>query len=154
MAAMRPQRARTANTTLLTIRTPTWNDDLPERRSDQHVLLDEYLIRGFPHAVKTNVGPNGKPHDPLTFADIDPAQINLNDGAYARGPIGSSNAFEVHNIGEVWAMALLEVRARFVNRLGLNTGNQRVLQFVTDGMNSLFDVSVDIRSRPESGPRI
>ena len=31
-------------------------------------------------------------------------------------------------------MALLEVRARFINRLGFANGNQRILQFVTDGM--------------------
>ncbi|HQX82546.1 MAG TPA: M36 family metallopeptidase, partial [Vicinamibacterales bacterium] len=93
-----------------------------------------YGIRRFPHAVKTNLGSNGKPHNPLTFADIDPAQINLTDGAYARGPIGSATAFQVHNIGEVWAAALFEVRARFINRLGWATGNQRILQFVTDGM--------------------
>jgi hypothetical protein len=52
-----------------------------------------YGIRRFPYAVKTNVGSNGKPHNPLTFADIDPAQIDLTDGAYPRGPIGSSTAW-------------------------------------------------------------
>ena len=93
-----------------------------------------YGIRRFPHAVKTNVGANTKPHNPLTFADIDPAQINLTDGAYPKGPGGSATAFQVHNIGEVWAAALFEVRARFINRLGWATGNQRILQFVTDGM--------------------
>jgi hypothetical protein len=31
-------------------------------------------------------------------------------------------------------MALLEVRARFITRLGFATGNRRFLQFVTDGM--------------------
>ena len=41
---------------------------------------------------------------------------------------------QVHNIGEVWASTLYEVRARFVTRLGFATGNQRFLQFVTDGM--------------------
>ena len=46
----------------------------------------------------------------------------------------ADTAFEVHNIGEVWAMALLEVRARFITRLGWAAGNQRILQFVTDGM--------------------
>ena len=40
----------------------------------------------------------------------------------------------MHNIGEVWASALFEVRARFITRLGFATGNQRILQFVTDGM--------------------
>ena len=93
-----------------------------------------YGIRRFPYSVITNLGPNGKPYNPLTFADIDPAQINLTDGAFPRGPIGSSSAFQVHNIGEVWCSALLEVRARLITRLGWATGNQLALQLVTDGM--------------------
>ena len=93
-----------------------------------------YGIRRFPYAVKTNVGANGKPHNPLTLADIDPAQIDLTDGAFPRGPIGSATAFQVHNIGEVWCMTLLEMRARLITRLGHATGNQKALQLVTDGM--------------------
>ncbi len=94
-----------------------------------------YGIRRFPYALRTVTGgPMNRPHNPLTFADIDPTQIDLTDGAYARGPVGSNTAFQVHNIGEVWAMALFEVRARFINRLGFAAGNQRILQFVTDGM--------------------
>ncbi|HEX7154497.1 MAG TPA: M36 family metallopeptidase [Thermoanaerobaculia bacterium] len=93
-----------------------------------------YGIRRFPYALITSLGPNGKPYNPLTFADVDPTQINLTDGAYPRGPIGSSSAFAVHNIGEIWASALFEVRARIINRLGWAVGNQRTLQIVTDGM--------------------
>jgi subtilisin-like proprotein convertase family protein len=92
-----------------------------------------YGIRRFPHATISTVGPNGKPHNPLTFADIDPTQINLTDGAFPRGPGGSANAFQVHNIGEVWCAALWEVRARIIDRMGF-AGNQRTLQLVTDGM--------------------
>ncbi|MBD0325710.1 MAG: M36 family metallopeptidase, partial [Pyrinomonadaceae bacterium] len=98
-----------------------------------------YGVRRFPYAVKTNVGGAGatrpgQPHNPLTYADIDPAQININDGAYNRGPIGSSSATAVHNIGEVWCMMLLEVRARLITRMGYAAGNQRALQIVTDAM--------------------
>jgi extracellular elastinolytic metalloproteinase len=93
-----------------------------------------YGIRRFPYAVKTNVGPNGKPHYPLTYADIDPAQIDITDGAFPRGPVGADEADEVHNIGEIWCMMLLEVRARIITNLGFATGNQRALQIVTDGM--------------------
>jgi subtilisin-like proprotein convertase family protein len=92
-----------------------------------------YGIRRFPHATMSTVGANGKPHNPLTFADIDPTQINLTDGAFPRGPIGSAAAFQVHNIGEVWCSALWEVRARIIDRMGFS-GNQRMLQLVTDGM--------------------
>jgi len=41
-----------------------------------------YGIRRFPYAVRTATGgPLNRPFNPLTFADIDPAQINLTDGA-------------------------------------------------------------------------
>src|SRR5262249_17531058 len=40
----------------------------------------------------------------------------------------------VHNVGEVWCTMLLEMRARFIHRLGFTNGNQRALQVVTDGM--------------------
>ncbi len=94
-----------------------------------------YGIRRFPYAVKTTTGgPLNRPHNPLTLADIDPAQINTGDGAYAISPWISNSATEVHNAGEVWCMALLEVRARLITRLGFATGNQRALQIVTDGM--------------------
>jgi extracellular elastinolytic metalloproteinase len=93
-----------------------------------------YGIRRFPYATISTVGPNGRPHNPMTFADIDPTQINLTDGAFPRGPIGSANAFEVHNSGEIWAMTLWEVRARIIDRMGFAAGNQRTLQLVTDGM--------------------
>jgi uncharacterized repeat protein (TIGR01451 family) len=96
-----------------------------------------YGIRRFPYAVKTNVGPNGKPHNPLTLADTNVNAIDLTDGAFARGPFGAggrAGAVSVHNIGEVWCMSLLEVRARLIKRLGYAVGNQRMLQLVTDAM--------------------
>jgi subtilisin-like proprotein convertase family protein len=95
-----------------------------------------YGIRRFPYAVKTAVGPNGRPHNPLTFADADPAQLDTTDGAFPESPINFSDngATETHNLGEIWCMALLEMRARIITRLGFATGNQRALQIVTDGM--------------------
>ena len=93
-----------------------------------------YGIRRFPYALKTTVGLNGRPHNPLTFADVDASKINLTDGAFPRGPIGSATAHAVHNVGEVWCMTLLEVRARLIALHGFAVGNQRMLQLVTDGM--------------------
>ncbi len=94
-----------------------------------------YGIRRFPKAIMAATGgPNNRPHNPLTFADIDATQINLNDGAFARGPNGAATADQVHNMGEVWSSALWEVRAKFIARLGWQVGNRRVLQYVTDGM--------------------
>ena len=94
-----------------------------------------YGIRRFPYAVKTTLGANGRPHNPLTFADIDSTQADLTDGAYpASTAFGSATRDQVHEVGQIWAMMLLEVRARFITRLGFTEGNRRILQFVTDGM--------------------
>jgi len=91
-----------------------------------------YGIRRFPYAVLAFTGgPSNRPHNPLTFADVNPG-CNLSDGAYSPRFVGSCN--EIHNAGEIWAVALWEVRARLVQRLGWSVGNRRILQLVTDGM--------------------
>jgi hypothetical protein len=98
-------------------------------------------IRRFPKAVIAFVGPNGKPHNPLTFRYVNnncntligTTTTNPNS-AYPRGPFGSSTCDQVHNLGEVWSSALWEVRALMVQRLGFTAGTERVLQVVTDGM--------------------
>jgi uncharacterized repeat protein (TIGR01451 family) len=95
-----------------------------------------YGFRRFPYAVKAHLGANGKPHNPLTFADTDDAQLDTSDGAFPESPLDRSanGATQIHNLGEVWALALLEMRARLITRLGFTAGNQRALQLVTDGM--------------------
>jgi hypothetical protein len=106
------------------------------KQLDGPAYLDNYYygIRRFPYAPRAVTGLNGRPHSPLTFGDIDSTQHDISDGAYPRGPVGSATVDQVHNIGEVWAGMLWEVRARFVSRLGHAVGNQRILQYVTDGM--------------------
>ena len=95
-----------------------------------------YGIRRFPYAVKTFTGgASNRPHNPLTFADIDPAQINCTDGAFAPSPlIPCGNAAEVHNEGELWAVTGAEVWSRFITRLGHDPGTLHTLQLYTDGM--------------------
>jgi hypothetical protein len=94
-----------------------------------------YGIRRFPKAVMAFTGgPNNRPHNPLTFADVDSTQFNVNDGAFGRGPFGSSTVDQVHNLGEIWNSALWEVRAKMITRSGWAIGNRKVLQLVTDGM--------------------
>jgi hypothetical protein len=101
-----------------------------------------YGIRRFSISRQTTVGANGKPHNPLTFADIDPPQINWSDGAFPRR---SSARRMKYNIGEVWCMALLEVSGAVHQAARFATGNQRFLQFVTDGMK--LDRPIPRRSR-------
>ena len=92
-----------------------------------------YGIRRFPKAVFAFTGgPNNRPHNPLTFKDIDPAQMNLTDGAFAPAFTGSATA--VHDGGEIWSSMMWEVRAKLVQRLGGPAGNKKVLQLAMDGM--------------------
>ena len=94
-----------------------------------------YGIRIFPYSVKAFTGgPNNLPYNPQTFADIDPAQISNTDGAYPRKPGSTNDATQVHRAGAIWCLTLWEVRARFISRLGAETGNRKTLQLVTDGM--------------------
>ena len=100
-------------------------------------------IRRFPRAPITFLGPNGKPHNPLTFRYLN-SDCNTLVGtttsnpppssAYPRGPFGSTTCDQVHAAGEIWSSALWEVRNRMVQRLGFTAGTTRVLQVVTDGM--------------------
>ncbi len=94
-----------------------------------------YGIRRFPKAVIAFTGgPGNLPHNPLTFADADSTQFDITDGAYTRGPFGSSTPDQVHALGEIWSSLLWEVRSKLVTRLGWADGNRKVLQLVTDGM--------------------
>ena len=101
-----------------------------------------YGIRRFPKAVISFRGPNGKPHNPLSFRHLNvgcnveigtPTQIGT-ISAFPRGPFGSTQCDQVHAAGEIWSSALWEVRAKYIQRLGHTEGTRRVLQHVTDGM--------------------
>jgi len=78
--------------------------------------------------------------NPLTWADLDDVTFNL-AGGIAASPLNFSanGACEVHNIGEIWCNTLWEVRSRIIaDPAGANgdvpTGNNTMLQIVTDGM--------------------
>jgi hypothetical protein len=100
-----------------------------------------YGIRRFPVAKISCVGPNNKPHNPLTFrylnADcntlIGTTTTNPNS-AFPRGPIGTTTCDQTHNAGEIWANTLWEVRDALIARHGAAEGNRRALQYITDGM--------------------
>jgi hypothetical protein len=96
-----------------------------------------YGIRRFPKCIMSSTGgPMNRPHNPLTFADIDSTQANTTNGAFAAmaGPHISTTVDQVHAAGEVWSSALWEVRNRFIQRLGWAVGNVKAMQLVTDGM--------------------
>lgn len=98
-------------------------------------LLDNYAygIRRFPYSTDNTV-------NPLTWADVDDVTNSLT-GGIAPSPLNfnGNGALEVHNVGEVWALTLWEVRSRVIaDPAGANgnvpTGNHTMLQLVTDGL--------------------
>ncbi len=86
-----------------------------------------YGIRRYPYSTDLT-------KNPLTFKDIDPAQFSAHAGIPASPVVGGGGAAEVHNQGEVWCATLWEARANLINKFGFATGNQLILQLVTDGM--------------------
>lgn len=88
-----------------------------------------YGIRRYPYSTDME-------NSPLTLADIDPALFD--DDGVAMSPLFpdplSEDPDEVHNAGEIWALALWEVRANLVTDHGWATGNELILQLVTDSL--------------------
>ncbi len=97
-----------------------------------------YGIRRYPKApLQFTGGANNKPHNAYVFSDINAGcatRFTNANFAFARGPIGSSQCDQVHNIGEIWSSILWEVRHRMITRLDWAEGNRKTLQYVTDGM--------------------
>ncbi|HEX3552919.1 MAG TPA: M36 family metallopeptidase [Thermoanaerobaculia bacterium] len=98
-------------------------------------LTDNYLygIRRFPYTTDNTV-------NPLTWADVDDVTANYS-GGIPISPLGFefNGGLEVHNIGEIWALTLWEVRSRVIaDPAGANgdvpTGNATMLQIVTDAL--------------------
>lgn len=103
-----------------------------------------YGLRRFPVAVLRSRGPNGLPHNPLTFRYMNAGcdtligtSITNPNSAYPRNPIFGTGAAcdQVHNMGEIWAVTLWEMRDQLIQRRLLSTdGNRRAIQYITDGM--------------------
>jgi uncharacterized repeat protein (TIGR01451 family) len=98
-------------------------------------LTDNYLygIRRFPYSTDNLV-------NPLTWADVDDVTYDPS-GGISPSPLnfGNGGALEVHNVGEIWALSLWEVRSRIIaDPTGANgdvpTGNHTMLQLVTDAL--------------------
>jgi hypothetical protein len=105
-----------------------------------------YGIRRFPKAVITSTGgPLNRPHNPLTYADIDPAQFNVSDSAF--GPAFTGSPTQAHDGGEVWSSFLWEVRARLITRLGHTAGTSKMVQLMLDGMKTATSTSTMLNSR-------
>jgi len=95
-------------------------------------LMENYYfgIRRFPYC--TDLAKN-----PLTFRDIDPLQASLHEDVPinpVHREIKPANAANVHYQGEVWCMMLWEARANLILKHGFTSGNELMLQLVTDGL--------------------
>jgi len=105
-----------------------------------------YGIRRFPTAIKAAIGPNGLPHNPLTFGYLNSncdTRIGTTStsvsSAFPRNPAfstssGTQACDQVHNSGEIWSVTLWEVRNQLIVQHGAVEGNRRALQYITDGM--------------------
>ncbi len=98
-------------------------------------LTDNYLyaIRRFPYSTDNSI-------NPLTWADVDDVTLDPS-GGIAESPLGfdANGGMEVHNVGEIWASSLWEVRSRLIadpaGAAGdVPTGNHTMLQLVIDGL--------------------
>jgi uncharacterized repeat protein (TIGR01451 family) len=98
-------------------------------------LTDNYVygIRRFPYTTDNSV-------NPLTWAETDDVTADYS-GGIPISPLGFefNGGFEVHNIGEIWALTLWEVRSRIIaDPAGANgnvpVGSDTMLQIVVDGM--------------------
>jgi uncharacterized repeat protein (TIGR01451 family) len=86
-------------------------------------------IRRYPYSTDLTKAP-------LTFKDIDSAQISSHPGVPVSPIFGFQplNAAEVHNSGEIWCSALWEARANVIRKHGFTVGNELILRLVTDGL--------------------
>ncbi len=86
------------------------NDDLDGTYAVGQYALNNYArgIRRFPYSTNTQVYP-------LNFGDI-------------------ARSTEIHNVGEIWCNALLEMRAQLIRRHGFREGQRQSIQLVVDGL--------------------
>ncbi len=91
-----------------------------------------YGIRRMPYAVMSFTGgPQNRPHDSRTAGDVN-IGCSLADGAFPPSFTGTCD--QVHNTGEVWVSMLMEARGEMMQRLGVEAGNRRMLEIVTNGL--------------------
>ena len=96
-----------------------------------------YGIRRYPTSIIRSLGANNNPHNAYRFSDINAgcaARLTTANFAFERGIFGVTQCDQIHNAGEIWNVALWEVRAFLIEQHGAVEGNRRALQYVTDGM--------------------
>ena len=97
-------------------------------------------IRRFPYSTDMTKAPQ-------TFADTDPNQLSFPSEIPRNHLFGAPEADQIHNIGEVWCLALWESRANLIAQYGF-AGSSMMEQLVVDGLkltpvNPRFDQARD-----------
>ncbi len=116
--------------------TPSTNVDLAQPSSPYAYYLvgrseQNYYFgsRRYPYSTSFSI-------NPLTLQDTS-STPRLHHGV-SYNPFWSTlpdvNPTRIHNVGEVWCNALLEVRRRLIKKHGFNIGSPLAIQLVTDGM--------------------
>jgi hypothetical protein len=109
------------------------------KRNPEDWTDNEYFgIRHFPYSTDICVSP-------LTFEDINaeqydpkpPTRASCGSTSCPISPWLENGAGKNHDIGEIWAAMLWEVRANLVERLGVEEGNELALWLITQ---SLFEL--------------
>ncbi|MEW6732154.1 MAG: M36 family metallopeptidase [Acidobacteriota bacterium] len=83
-----------------------------------------YVTQDFNRGVRRFAYTTNIKANPLTYADIDPTQTRF----------GNIDVTEIHRVGEIWCLALWEVRANFIEAYGFEQGKQMIEQLVLDGL--------------------
>lgn len=91
-------------------------------------FTQNYYYGGRRYPYSTNLRVN-----PLTFQDTDPTKARLHTGI-PRHPYVGNQADQVHNMGNVWCVALWDMRANLITKHGFTIGNELALRLITDGM--------------------
>ena len=92
-------------------------------------FVDNYYfgVRRLPYSTNFEL-------NPLTFADIDPIQFDVDPDVPISFSVAIMNPGASHNMGEVWCSALWDCRASLIQKLGPVSGNETMLRLVLDGM--------------------
>lgn len=91
---------------------------------DAKYPFGSYVTRNFERGIRRFAYSTNLDINPLTYADIDPAQTRFNP----------ADTDSVHRTGEVWASALWTARSEFIKAYGFEQGKALIEQIVTDGL--------------------
>lgn len=82
--------------------------------------------RRFPYSANIEVSP-------LTFEDIDPDRFDV-DSSIPMNPLSYQNPLLPHNVGEVWAAMLWEVRNQILNQIDFEEAQRVILKLFVESL--------------------